>query len=323
MAIYTTITPELINPWLDRLGLGKTQSLQGITEGIENSNYFLTTSHPHAKIASVQFVLTVFERSSAEHLSFYLEWLTWLANQALPVPRPIALDKVNGKPVLIAQRLIGEKCQSPVGAHAWAMGQSIAALHVASLNYQKSHAHLPINPRGLAWQKSCLPTLQGKVTDEEWRLLHSASEPLWAMAERWHDDMHLPRAPVHGDLFRDNVFFAPTSAANPPRVSGIFDFFFGGVDWLIFDLAVAINDWCSYRSEDLDASLSAALLGGYESVRPLGEAEKSHLPAMQAFAALRFWLSRLSDVAYPRAGQVIAHDPQRFAKIVRHRLLAL
>ncbi|MBK9702613.1 MAG: phosphotransferase [Betaproteobacteria bacterium] len=53
----------------------------------------------------------------------------------------------------------------------------------------------------------------------------------------------------HGDLFCDNVLFADS------RVSGIIDFGFAATDFLAYDLAIAVNDWCIARDGDARAAL--------------------------------------------------------------------
>ena len=118
----------------------------------------------------------------------------------------------------------------------------------------------------------------------------------------------LPRGPIHGDLFRDNVLF------EGDRVTGVIDFYFAGCDALLFDIAVCMNDWCVGD----DGPRGDALLEGYEAIRSLGTVERDLLPAMRRAAALRFWLSRLSDLHLPRQAALLnAHDPEHFERLLR------
>jgi homoserine kinase type II len=131
----------------------------------------------------------------------------------------------------------------------------------------------------------------------------------------------LPRGAVHADLFRDNAFF------RGGRVSGVFDFYFAGVDCFAYDLAVCANDWCLVdprRDRRLDEARTRALLEAYAAVRPLQATERAAWPVMLRAAALRFWLSRLHDLHLPRAGELVkVHDPEHFGEILALRAAVL
>jgi homoserine kinase type II len=136
----------------------------------------------------------------------------------------------------------------------------------------------------------------------------------------------LPRGPVHGDLFRDNVLFtgaaAPNNQTGAQKLSGFFDFYFAGTDVLIFDVAVCLNDWCiDHQSGALLPSVANAFVKAYEAVRPLTPLERRYLPAVLRAAALRFWLSRLTDLHFPRESTLLhAHDPEHFFRVLcNHR----
>ena len=123
----------------------------------------------------------------------------------------------------------------------------------------------------------------------------------------------LPKGPVHGDLFRDNALF------DGGRLTGVLDFYFAGCDAFLFDIAVCLNDWCVDAATGCPQdALTAAFLGGYESVRMLLSCERSMLPEMRRAGAFRFWLSRLWDKHLPREAKLLtAHDPGQFERLLR------
>jgi homoserine kinase type II len=128
----------------------------------------------------------------------------------------------------------------------------------------------------------------------------------------------LPRGPVHADLFRDNVLF------EEGRVSGVIDFYFAGVDCLLYDVAVCANDWCladPKHDPRLDPARTGALLDAYRALRAPDAAEREAWPALLRAAALRFWLSRLFDYHQPRPGQLVRiHDPEHFRGVLSSRI---
>ena len=76
MAVYTEVSLSQAAALLQALGLGDLQSLTPIRSGIENTNYFVSATQG-------EFVLTLFERLSAEQLPFYLQLMRHLAQHGL------------------------------------------------------------------------------------------------------------------------------------------------------------------------------------------------------------------------------------------------
>lgn len=308
MSVYTPVSERQLASWLKDYSLGALQALEPIESGIENTNYFVTTTQG-------RFVLTLFERLPAAELPFYLELMAHLARHGVPCPAPVAnhadriLSELNGKPAALVSRLPGRSVERPGAAECAELGALLARMHLAGRSYA---AYLE-NPRGPRWQRGAARELQPFLGADERRLLE---DELAAQAGRRHPE--LPRGPVHADLFRDNALF------ERGRLSGVIDFYFAGVDCLLYDLAVCANDWCladPASDRRLDAPRVRALLGAYHALRPLEPQEAAAWPALLRAAALRFWVSRLHDFHLPRPGELVrVHDPAHFRAILELRI---
>ena len=304
MSVFTRVTPEELSAWLKRYAIGELVDLQGIAAGIENTNYFVTTSHG-------RFVLTLFERLAANELPFYLNLMAHLARHGIPCPAPIAdrgdkyLGALNGKPATLVTCLPGAPLTSPTVRHCERVGAMLGDMHLAG----RSYAGKLENPRGPRWWREAAREVTPFLDDARRALLVSELE-----YQGRHRDLDLPRGPVHADLFRDNVLF------DGERIGGVIDFYFAGVDALLFDVAVTVNDWCVDPAGELDAERARALLAAYRRAREFSGPELAAWPVMLRAAALRFWLSRLYDFYLPRQGELThAHDPEHFRRVLEAR----
>lgn len=311
MSVFTPVTPEQLGSFLEHYSVGTLVELKGIPAGIENTNYFVTTTHG-------RYVLTLFEKLTRAELPFYIHLMAHLARHGIPCPAPIAnrdneyLGSLNGKPAALVSRLPGASNMHPDVAHCAAIGAMLGDMHVAGQSYNRRLD----NPRGAAWWAQTAPQVMPFLPADEAALL--AAELAF---QQQQSREHLPRGVVHADLFRDNCLFDDCDGA--ARVGGIIDFYFAGQDALLFDLAVTVNDWCSDEAGALDTSRATALIAAYHRARPLHEAEHAAWPAMLRAASLRFWLSRLYDFHLPRPGEMVhRHDPARFRDILRQRIHA-
>ena len=309
MAVFTEVSTKEARELLRRLQLGKLLELRGIEGGIENTNYFVTCEQG-------EYVLTLFERLTAEQLPFYLHLMKHLAHAGIPVPDPQAdkhgeiLHQVCGKPAALATKLRGKSQLSPQEAHCAAVGTMLARMHLAASSYERQQPNL----RGLPWWNETVPVVLPHIGAEPAALLqselayqnHVAASSAYAA---------LPRGPIHADLFRDNVMF------EGEELTGLFDFYFAGVDTFLFDLAVCLNDWCIDLPTGAHAAPRAqAMIDAYQAVRPLTVLERALLPAMLRAGALRFWISRLWDFYLPReAAMLKPHDPTHFERVLRQR----
>lgn len=306
MSVYTTVTQTQLTEWLQNYSLGALQNMQGILSGIENTNYFVTTSQG-------KYVLTLFEHMGAAELPYYAQLMAHLAARGFACPTPVAnshgefIGELNGKPALLVTCLPGESVVHVSPAQCGQVGAVLAQLHHAGQGFTQRM----LNPRGPHWWKSYLQLLRRKVTPTELRLIESEID---FQAQHAHAD--LPRGVIHGDLFRDNVLFERVDNAGSTndlpgnisskygRIGGVIDFYFAGDDALLLDVAVTANDWCLRPNATLDVDQLAALLRGYRPDGKYSDAEKTAWPILLRAAALRTWLGRLGYNHFPLQGEM-------------------
>jgi len=305
MAVFTSVTAEELSAWLADYSLGQLQELQGIASGIENTNYFVTTTNG-------RFVLTIFEKLTADELPFYLNLMAHLARHGIPCPNPMAnrsnqfLGTLKGKPACIVSRLNGKSTVSPTVEQCAVIGAMLGQMHIAG----QSFSQVMPNPRGAAWRSATAPQVRPFLDMQQGYLLESEV----ALHAR-NDFAKLPQGVIHADLFRDNVLL------EDGRVGGLIDFYFACSDALLYDIAITVNDWCMEADDMLDGERARAFLNAYHAVRPLQQAEREAWPLMLRLAALRFWLSRLYDLHLPRDAELVnAHDPRHFERILKNHI---
>ena len=309
MAVFTPVSRHQLESWLAHYPVGALAGFEGIASGIENSNFFVDTD-------AGRWVLTLFERLSADKLPFYLQLMRHLAAHGIACPDPVtdrhgALHSMlAGRPAALVTRLRGSGVTQPDLAHCVAVGRLLGKMHLAALDYPGTEP----NARGLPWWEKAAPEVMPFLTPAQAELLERelALQRAFAQTDACRD---LPRSAVHADLFRDNVLFEGET------LGGVIDFYFAGVDTWIFDLAVTCNDWCiDDASGAFDAARLSAMLQAYETERPLLEIERAAWSLMLRAAALRFWLSRLHDLHLPRAAEKLTpKDPTHFERILRDR----
>ncbi len=305
MAVFTSVSEADLTAWLGDFSLGQLLELQPISSGVENTNYFVTTSNG-------RFVLTLFERLGADELPFYLNLMAHLARHGIPCPCPVAnrrnqfLGTLNGKPACIVSRLNGKSTTAPNNEQCAAIGAMLGQLHIAGQGFSQ----IMPNPRGAFWRAATAPKVRVFLDATQAALLDSEI----ALHAR-QDWAALPQGVIHADLFRDNVLLEGN------RVGGLIDFYFACSDALLYDVAITVNDWCMNADGMLDATRAQVFLRAYQTVRPLLCSERTAWPLMLRLAALRFWLSRLFDKHLPRDGELIhAHDPYHFERILKKHI---
>lgn len=304
MSVYTIVETTELQEFLSHYHVGELVAHQGISAGIENTNYFVTTTQG-------QFVLTLFEQYGYHELPYFLELMAYLNENQVPSAHPYAnrdglyLRYLGGKPAALVQRLHGKEMRQPTVEQCAVLGQELGHLHVVGRDFPLYRE----NQRGPSWWydtgKRLLPYLQG--TDAA--LLRSELRFQYS-----YNAIDLPRGVIHADLFRDNALF------EGDKLCGIIDFYYACYDVLLYDVAVTVNDWCSLPDGELDNTRMEALLDGYQQQRPFTTEERQAWGVMLRAAALRFWVSRLKDLHFPRSGEMThTKNPNEYRDILKTR----
>jgi len=304
MSVYTTIEKDELETFLLRYNVGELVSYQGISAGIENTNYFVTTTED-------EFVLTIFESHDADEMPYFLDLMAHLNEHKVPSAHPIVdkqgnmLQDLKNKPAALVQKLSGGSITETTTDHCAKLGAALGDLHTAGLSFDQHQD----NTRGPHWWHETTVLLEDKLPAEDLDVLH---EEMKFQEAQSHAD--IPRGVIHADLFRDNALW------KDDKLSGIIDFYFASTDVLLYDVAVTVNDWCNNQDGTLDFNKVNAFLSTYQQHRNFSDNEKTLWPVMLRAAALRFWLSRLYAVHFPKEGEMTHQkDPQEFKTILLHR----
>ena len=304
MSVYTEVSRDELVVFLNDYAVGELVSYQGISDGIENTNYFVTTEQG-------EFVLTLFEQHEFSELSYFLDVMTFFYQQDIPSAHPAAdkqgqyLKMLCGKPAALVMRLSGRGINSvPSIAQCQAIGDVLGKMHIAGEQFE-SHRD---TERGPEWRQQMAEMLLPHLEDDAADLLRNE-----LAFQTDYAQLDLPSGVTHSDLFRDNALF------DGDELKGIIDFYYACDEYLLYDLAVAVNDWCVAENGELDASRYQALMDSYTAQRVLTDAEQSSWNLVLRAAALRFWLSRLQDKLFPREGELTQiKDPDYFLNILHH-----
>lgn len=306
MAVYTEVSDAELEAFLSEYDIGEAVSFKGIAEGVENTNFVLTTD-------KAQYMVTLYEkRVDPRDLPFFLGLMDHLAERGINCPRPIhgrdgrALRTLAGKPAAITSFLTGMWPRRMTVKHCGPIGEALAGLHLAGRDFAIKR------PNALSvagWR----PLYDGARAHIDPALAQELEAELDHFEKNWPKS--LPAGVIHADLFNDNVFFLHD------RLTGIFDFYFACNDFLAYDVAICLNAWCFEIDNSFNATKARALLQGYDKVRPLDGEERQALPMLARGSALRFMLTRLYDWVHTPAGALVKRkDPNEYlAKLRFHR----
>ncbi len=304
MAVYTQVSAEALAGFLARYDVGTLDSLKGIAEGVENSNYLVDTTRG-------RFILTLYEkRVDAGDLPFFLTLLDHLADRGLPVPRAIRdregrqIQTLCGRPACLIEFLHGVSLSHPTPPQAQAAGEALGRMHGALADFTGSRA----NSLGPAGWRDLADRCGGDLDAIAPSLRTRVDEELAFLVAHW--PAGLATSVIHADLFPDNVLMLGDT------VGGIIDFYFACTDVRAWDVAVTHAAWCfANDGTGFDDRLSTALFAGYQAGFGLTDAERAAFPILARGACLRFLLTRAWDwLNTPADALVTRKDPLAFLR---------
>ncbi len=312
MAVYTDIAEDDLRWFLTEYDAGTLLSYKGIAEGVENSNFLLHTS-------KAPLILTLYEkRVEKSDLPFFLGLMQHLSAGGLSCPLPLPrkdgalLGTLSGRPAALISFLEGMWLRKPEARHCREVGKALAQMHVAGEGFALSRPNaLSLDGWQTLWEKS-----EVRADEVEPGLQNEIRSDLDFLRAYWPKD--LPAGVIHADLFPDNVFFLGD------ELSGLIDFYFACNDLLAYDVSICLNAWCFEKDGAYNVTKGTQLLEGYQSVRPLSEAEIAALPILSRGSALRFFLTRLYDwLTTPEGAMVTKKDPLEYLRKLRfHRQIS-
>ena len=326
MAVYTSIEKDSLSSLLTNYDIGNLKNFEGIVEGVENTNYKITTSKN-------MFILTIFEKRVNENeLPFFIELQKHLSSKKIRCPEPVAdkndqfINKINDKNCVIMSFLKGKKIKQPTEEHCQQIGLELAKIHQNTKDFSLTREN---NLHFSHWQdifEKCKksPYANNQISNSGFshgqiKIYSDLFEPIQKelnyLKKRWPQG--LPRGIIHADVFKDNVFF------ENDKLTGLIDFYFACNDYYAYELAICINDWCFNLAKTFQIKKYNSMLKGYRQFRELSEKEIENMPILLRGAAMRFLLTRLHDQLYLQKDALVKpKDPMDYYYILNtHQLV--
>ena len=306
MSVYTRLTKEELEQLLNDYNIGDPIDIEGINEGITNSNFYLQTTKS-------KYILTVFEDKSL-NLEYSIHLMELLSNQKIPCPMPIkskaneTIKILRNKPVAIFSLLQGRTISKidPSLKMCEQIGEMIAKIQLCSDKMNDVY----LGSRHLTWFEETYKKLQDKLSNEENEMIENE------IKNHIKNQLNvLPSGIIHSDLFRDNALFIED------KLTGVIDFYYACQGYFLYDLAIIVNDWCLNSDKTINIEKQKKIVQAYNKFRKITQVEKDFWPKALRHAALRFWLSRLHDKYFPTDGE-LTHilDPNEFKSIFIDRV---
>ncbi len=308
MSVYTKITKDALTDHLRNYSIGKVKDFEGISDGIENTNYLLSTEQG-------EYIFTIFENLDKKRVEEYLEFMNHLNNADFRCAHVEVTNNnklstsILNKPSAIIEKLSGKSILNANTNHCHQIGELLSEFHNKSLSFS-----IPLrDSRDMHWKIKTYEKLSEVINKSQKELIKEAIE-----LNKSFEKLDLPIGKIHADLFKDNVLF------DKDLVSGMIDFYYSCDGFFLYDIGVVANDWCVNEGGVIDQSKLVEFIDGYQKNRKISAKEKNNFAIALCAAALRFYLSRLHDLHFPKIGEMThIKDPSIFENILSDRMNSL
>ena len=305
MSVYTNLDSKDVKSLLNKYNIGTLKSYKGIADGITNTNYFVNTTKG-------KYVITIFEDISKSKVKKYLKLMNFFSEKNLCSPEIMLtknediLTDIKSKPCSIMQKLNGKTVVETNSELCGSIGRTIATFHCASKGFRKQIK----NDRDIRWVEKSIDKIKNHVTADQMSILMLSKKVFKKLF-----NMNLPSGMIHSDLFRDNVL------ANKNNIEGIIDYYYSFNGPFIYELAVIVNDWCVNKDGSINKNKYNNFIKNYNRIRKLSPSENKQLNNAMIASGLRYYLSRLIDMIFPKVGEIThIKDPAVFEKVLIKRI---
>ena len=315
MAVVSKLGEKQLKTIFSGYDLGEVCGFWPASSGSQNTNLYISTSTQNKKTRRAlafpdtqDFMLTLLEDNDRLN-PLLTPMLNSCSKAGLPVARLVANKSgalhgvFQNRPVFISRRLQGRHVFNPTSNQCSAIGRFLARFHIAN-------SQLATDPLASSadWLEQQIPQVKGYISHLEADLLQDASSSIGAMLRR-KDVQNLPSGVIHGDLLRDNVLF------NERGLSGALNFDQAAQGYWLFDLAVAVNDWCLDGEGEPDRAKTLELVSAYQHIRHLTREELWYFDLFTLYAAICSWLNRINLAIRLRNDSTPFKCPRGFQRI--------
>lgn len=301
MAVYTKITEQEIGYLFQEYnGIEK---IEGIAEGVENTNYLVKTQNKN------KFIFTIFEkRTKGSDLPFFHKAMSEFNDKGITCPTPITVNgndifEIKQKPCAIYSFIEGNQIQTLNDDAMSSLAKNISTIH----NIGSQSDLYRENDMLLSSWKYIVNKFNNYDGENKSEFAH-VKNIILSLENKF--PQNLKKSLIHGDLFKDNIFFKNN------EVSGFIDFFFTCADTIVYDLATLINAWF-LNHENFDENYFKIFFNKYFSFISWTNEEKESFNFYLKASAIRFFLTRIHDKYFNKEGEVNHKDPMEFFAILQ------
>jgi homoserine kinase type II len=301
MAVYTKITTKDIVPLFEKIG--EIQSTEGITEGVENTNYLITLKN------NKKLIFTIFEkRTKGSDLPFFNNAMNEFNQSGINCPSAISINdksifEIQNKPCAIYSFIEGKKISQPNSENLSSLGDTISKMHDIGLKSNLRRSNDMLTPTWKYIIKK-FEDYQGQHKSE----LKEVIKLINGMNDKFSNELRT--ALIHADLFKDNIFFEDN------KISGIIDFFFTCSDTIVYDFSTLVNAWF-FDYQKFEENNFKLFFNRYFSLIEWNDLEKNNFNFYLKASAIRFFMTRLYDKYFNTSGEVDHKDPLEFLYILK------